>query len=118
MDVYDVRLGGVGWKMKQKVGSGIGPSIRSRLSSGFLRGEDLELLSRELGLTGAEITQWRDAFLEGGETGLKPRPSKENAEIEKLQSKIGELTMETELLREKIARMEQNRPLARRRSRK
>ncbi len=84
----------------------------------LLRGEDLELLSRELGLTGAEITQWRDAFLEGGETGLKPRPSKENAEIEKLQSKIGELTMETELLREKIARMEQNRPLARRRSRK
>ncbi len=84
----------------------------------LLRGEDLELLSRELGLTAAEIRQWRDAFLEGAETGLKPRPSKENAEINRLQSKIGELTMETELLREKIARMEQNRPLARRRSRK
>lgn len=84
----------------------------------LLRGEDLELLSRELGLTAAEITQWRDAFLEGGETGLKPRPSKENAEVDRLQSKIGELTMETELLRAKIARMEQNRPLARRRSRK
>ncbi len=32
-----------------------------------LRGEDLELISRELGVTAAELSGWRDAFLAGGE---------------------------------------------------
>lgn len=84
----------------------------------LLRGEDLELVSRELGVTAAELSDWRDTFLEGGASGLKPRPAKENVEVDRLQSKIGEQAMEIELLREKIARMEQNRPLAHRRSRK
>ena len=84
----------------------------------LLGGEDIELLSRELGMTAATLSEWRDTFLEAGETGLKPRPIKENVEVDRLQSKICEQAMEIELLREKIARMEQNRPLARRRSRR
>lgn len=84
----------------------------------LLRGEDLELVSRELGVTAAELSDWRDTFLDGGESGLKPRPARESVEVGRLQSKIGEQAMEIELLREKIARLEQNRPLAHRRSRK
>lgn len=84
----------------------------------LLGGEDIEHLSRELGVTAAALSEWRDAFLQSGETGLKPRPAKESVEVERLQSKIGEQAMEIELLRERIARMEQNRPLARRRSRR
>lgn len=84
----------------------------------LLGGEDIEHLSRELGVTAAALSEWRDAFLEAGETGLKPRPAKESFEVDRLQSKIGEQAMEIELLREKIARMEQNHPLARRRSRR
>jgi hypothetical protein len=31
----------------------------------LLRGEDLELVSRSLGVTAATLTAWRDAFLAG-----------------------------------------------------
>src|SRR5665809_110799 len=37
----------------------------------LLRGEDLELVSRELGVTAAELSAWRDAFLAAGEAALK-----------------------------------------------
>ncbi|QAZ67452.1 hypothetical protein C3Y92_09545 [Solidesulfovibrio carbinolicus] len=32
-----------------------------------LRGEDIDLVSRELGVTAATLSQWRDTFLEAGE---------------------------------------------------
>jgi hypothetical protein len=84
----------------------------------LLRGEDLELLSRELGVTAAELTAWRDAFLAAGEAALKTRPADgRDAEIDRLKAKVGELTMANELLDAKIDRLETHRPLARRRSR-
>jgi len=33
----------------------------------LLRGEGLELVSRELGIPAAEVSGWRDAFLAAGE---------------------------------------------------
>ena len=84
----------------------------------LLRGEDIDLVSRELGVTAATLSQWRDTFLAAGESGLKPQPARESVEVGRLREKIGEQAMENELLREKIARLEQNRPLARGRSRK
>jgi transposase len=84
----------------------------------WLRGEDLELLSRELGVTAAELTAWRDAFLAAGEAALKTRPADgRDAEVGRLKVKVGELTMANELLDAKIDRLETLRPLARRRSR-
>src|SRR5689334_6454006 len=41
----------------------------------LLRGEDLELVSRELGVTAAELSGWRDQFLAAGEASLKSRPA-------------------------------------------
>jgi transposase-like protein len=41
----------------------------------LLRGEDLETVSRSLGVTAATLTTWRDAFLAGGETALASRPT-------------------------------------------
>lgn len=84
----------------------------------MLRGEDIEHLSRELGVTAATLTEWRELFLAGGAEAFKRRPVKEEAELKRLNAKIGEQAMENELLREKIARMEQGRPLARRRSKR
>ncbi len=85
----------------------------------LLRGEDLELLSRQLGITAAELSGWRDQFLAGGEASLKSRPADaRDAEIGRLQAKVGELTMTTELLEAKIERLEAARPLARRRPRR
>jgi transposase len=84
----------------------------------LLRGEDLELVSRELGVTAAELSAWRDAFLAAGEAALKTRPADgRDVEIGRLKAKVGELTMANELLDAKIDRLETHRPLARRRSR-
>jgi len=85
----------------------------------LLRGEDLELVSRALAVPAAEVSAWRDAFLAAGEATLKTRPADgRDLEIGRLKAKVGELTMETELLEAKIERLEGGRPLARRRSRR
>ena len=77
----------------------------------LLRGDDLELLSRELRVTAALLSQWRDDFLAGGEAQLKARSSNaRDREIRELQRKLGELTMENELLREKARRLEERAP--------
>jgi len=85
----------------------------------LLRGEDLELVSRQLAVPAAEVSAWRDAFLAAGEATLKTRPADgRDLEIGRLQAKVGELTMATELMEAKIERLEGGRPLARRRSRR
>ena len=108
-------------------GDGPTPEPRRRMSAGrkrdavlrLLRGEDLELVSRGLGLTAAELSGRRDAFLAGGEASLKSRPADaRDAEIGRLKAKVGELTMTAELLEAEIGRLETARPLARRRSRR
>ena len=84
----------------------------------LLRGETLELLSRELGVTAAELSSWREAFLAAGSQALAKPNTQNEAEVKRLNAKIGELTMANELLYEKIDRLEQNRPLAFRRPKK
>src|SRR3989442_5429290 len=39
----------------------------------LLRGEDLDRLSRDLGVTAARLVEWRDAVLAAGQTGLQER---------------------------------------------
>ena len=69
----------------------------------LLRGEDLDWLSRELGVTAAKLSEWRDAFVAGAEAGLKSREtSSDDDETMRLKAKVGELTMENELLRIKV----------------
>ncbi len=84
----------------------------------LLRGEDLETVSRLLGVTAATLTAWRDAFLAAGEAGLASRPADgEELESERLKARLGEMLLERELLEAKIAALEEGRPLARRRPR-
>ena len=118
---------GVGPSERATHAGGDGPTPRRRMSARrkrdavlrLLRGEDLELVSRGLGVTAAELSGWRDAFLAGGEASLKSRPADaRDAEIGRLEAKVGELTMTAELLEAKIGRLETARPLARRRSRR
>ena len=85
----------------------------------LLRGEELETVSRELGVTAATVSGWREDFLAGGEAALASRPKDDrDLKVEQLQSKLGELTLDRELLEQKIARLESGRPLARRRPRR
>lgn len=84
-----------------------------------LRGEPLEVLARELRVTVAALSSWRDAFLEAGAASLKSRPRDDRDDrIAQLQAKLGAVTMDNELLYEKIARLEAGRPLGRRRSKR
>src|SRR5919199_654651 len=82
----------------------------------LLRGEDLETISRELGITAATLTGWQDAFLAAGEAALMTRAATgEELESERLKAKLGEALIERDLLNEKIALLEAGRPFARRR---
>ena len=82
----------------------------------LLRGEDLETVSRGLGVTAATLTAWRDAFLAAGEAALTTRPgSGEELESERLRARLGQALIERDLLAEKVVVLEAGRPLARRR---
>jgi transposase len=84
----------------------------------LLRGEDLELVSRSLGITAARLSGWRDDFLAAGEAALASRPAdSQDLEHQWLKAKLGELMLERELLAEKIAVLEAKGPLARQRPR-
>ena len=59
----------------------------------LLRGsEDLESVSRELSITAARASQWRDKVLAAGQAGLKSRATEAvDDDHRRLQAKIGEL---------------------------
>jgi transposase-like protein len=79
----------------------------------LLRGADLEATSRKHRVTVATLSAWRDRFLAGGEGGLKSRDvAIDDEENRRLKSVVANLSVDNELLREKIARLEGSRPLA------
>src|SRR4051794_38624286 len=82
----------------------------------LLRGEDLETVSQSLGVTAATLSGWRDAFFAAGEAALTTKPAAgEDLQSERLKARLGAALIERDLLNEKIAILEANRPLARRR---
>lgn len=84
-----------------------------------LRGEDLELVSREIGATAADLSGWRDSFLEAGAASLKSRADDHrDRELKAMREKIGEMTMANELLEAKIDRLEAGTPFRLRRSKR
>ena len=89
---------------------------RQRKTAGvlrLLRGEDLETVSRGLGVTAATLTSWRDTFLAAGEAALTSQPGTgEELDSERLKAKLGATLIERDLLHEKIAILEGGRPLA------
>ncbi len=85
----------------------------------LLRGEDLDLVSRELGVTAATLSRWRDATLEGVIGALRSRPADDRDErIRMLEQRLRRTVVKSELQREKIARLEAGLPLGRGRSRR
>lgn len=84
----------------------------------LLRGADIESSSRKYRVTAATLTEWREGFLAAGEAGLKSREANpEDEEKRRLKSAVANISVANELLREKIAHMENARPLAPWRSR-
>jgi transposase-like protein len=80
----------------------------------LLRGEPLDLVARQMNVSVARLTEGRDRALAGAATALKERERDDrDDEIARLKSKVGEITMENELLDAKIAALEGKRPSAR-----
>ena len=91
------------WSSKRKV------EVVLRL----LKGETLDAVSRGLSVSTQRLSQWRTDFLGGGQSALKTRePDQREEEVRDLRAKVGELTMDNELLYQKIERMEADLPPA------
>ena len=90
--------------------------------SRLLRGEPLESLARELDVSAARLSEWRDRALVGAEAAMKERERDgHDEELLRLKAKLGEVTMANELLEQKIAALgsrhvSNGRPLGRWRS--
>jgi NAD(P)-dependent dehydrogenase (short-subunit alcohol dehydrogenase family) len=104
-----------GWQQAQRFSARQQAEVVLRL----LRGEALDVVSRELGIPAARLTAWREAFLNAGQTALKQQPlaSRDHA-LARLRQKLGESTMDIAWLQEKIRRLETDRPLRSRRARR
>ncbi len=64
----------------------------------LVRGEDIEVISREVAVSVHQWEEWRRAFLDGGRAGLRSRglPDEER-ELRRVQAKLGEMVMRAEL---------------------
>lgn len=94
------------WGMKRK----------AELVLRLLRGEPLDALSRQTAVPVPRLEEWRAQALSGMEQGLKCREHDDPTQVrlDEANRRIGELSMEVELLR---ARCEKNGPFVGRRSR-
>jgi hypothetical protein len=82
----------------------------------LLRGEPIEALSRELGIEIYRLKKWREKALSGIDSALKERENDPvQAELSAAMRRIGELTMQNELLWQRVRKPG---PLAKRRSSK
>ena len=82
----------------------------------LLRGEPVDAVSREVGVTIAELEQWRELALAGMEAGLKTRTSDPlQGRLNEAVRRVGELSMEVEILRRE-RELQARRPLTARRS--
>jgi len=80
----------------------------------LLRGESVEALSRELGIEIYRLEQWREKALGGIDSSLKVRRNDPvQAELDQAIHRIGKLTMENELLWQRVRKPS---PLVKKRS--
>ena len=86
----------------------------------LLRGESLDAVSREIGVEPYRLEHWRERALTGLDASLKERQDDDPVQLglDAAYQRVGELSMENELLREKIARLEGGGSFRRARSRR
>ena len=65
----------------------------------LLRGETLDALSRELGVSSARLAEWRDEAIAAMQAGLQSRePDHRDGFIHDLKAKVGDQAMQIEIL--------------------
>ena len=70
----------------------------------LMRGESVDKVSREVGIEIYRLEEWRSRAIDGMENALRERGNNDpvSTELRKAQRCIGELTMENNLLRERV----------------
>lgn len=64
----------------------------------LFRGEDLDVVARELRIEAHRLAAWRDEFIAGGAEALKARPTDPtDRKLREAERQIGKLTMELEV---------------------
>jgi hypothetical protein len=74
----------------------------------MMRGEPMDLLSQELSIDIYRLEEWHNRALQGIEEALKSREGEHHslaAELDAAMRRIGEISMENELLRERIKKV-------------
>ena len=115
-------------KLPVDAGEKAGPKVIQRWSAArkrevvlrLLRGESLDAVSREIGIESYRLERWRDKALAAMDAGLKERTDDDplQAGLDAAHKRVGELSMENELLRARIGRLETGTPFPRARSRR
>ena len=115
-------------KLPTSSGDKAGPTVIQRWSATrkrevvlrLLRGESLDAVSREIGVEPYRLERWRAKALAAMDAGLKERADDDpvQAGLDAAHKRVGELSMEVELLRAKIGRLENGTPFHRARSRR
>jgi len=68
----------------------------------LFQGEDIDTVSRDIGIETYRLNQWKEEALHNMEGGFKKRINDPlEAELSRAKQQIGELSMEVELLKEK-----------------
>ncbi len=72
----------------------------------LLRGEPLDEVSRQVGVEAHRLAAWRDEFLAAGKVGLKGgvpigdgMSAEQRRRLREAESKVGELTLDNDILR-------------------
>jgi transposase len=79
-----------------------GARKKSQVVLRLLRGESVDSVSREIGIPTYTLEDWRQQVLQGMESSLKSRDIDPlSDELDKAMKRIGELSMENELLKER-----------------
>jgi transposase len=115
-------------KLPTDSGEKAGPKVIHRWSAArkleivlrLLRGESLDAVSREIGVEPYRLERWRGKALAAMDAGLKEWADDDpvQAGLDAAHKRVGELSMENELLRARIGRLETGTPFHRARSRR
>ena len=94
----DKERGGAAGAETSDIGAVAAPGRERRMTANrkadavlrVLRGEPVEILASELAVTAADLSGWRDGFLEAGAASLKSRARDDRDEtIDRLRTKVG-----------------------------
>lgn len=87
------------------------PTRKAAVILDLLRGGDAVELARKHGLSQAQLFAWRDRFLAAGQAALKTRrgqiDSERERQVRELERKVGQLTVENEILKKTDALIRQ-----------